>query len=116
MHENFSRYLEVKKKIKELEDEKLVLEVAFYNIHIEKLKQVDEGTVKFDHDGFRLKVVKKLTWTLDQNKAEDCKEIARVKYELDKIKYNNLSDQDKMKYADFITVKPAKPSFEVEAL
>jgi len=114
MKDLLEKFLDIKAKIKALEDEKLSVEIALYELHQEKLNEKAEGTFNFACDNYNLKIVKKETITVDQDLADVIGVGFRRKYDLDKTVYKSLSAEDKKRVDECLTTKPSKPSFSVE--
>lgn len=115
---NVQKFMEVVEQIKKLTDEKLQLEIELYKENLEKMNGKEEGTVNVDYSeiGIRLKVIKKMTCTVDQDLADKIQLAFRKKYELDKKAYSSLDDDMKREVDKALTFKPSKPTFSIEVL
>lgn len=110
------RYLEIKEEIKALNDEKLEIEKSIYLMKKDELNEIEEGSKSFESDGFKISIIKKLTYSVDQAMADAMQIGFRRKYELDKKAYKNLTEEQKKSVDGCLTTKAAKPSFKVELI
>jgi len=114
----FKNWIEKKNQLKKAKEELLEVEKRIYIENKDYLDNRPLGTSTIEDDEYILKVVKKETITIDQKKIIDlgltnhC--AIKVKYELDKRNYKNLSIPDKNVLNDVITTRPSKPAFNVE--
>lgn len=99
-----------------LEKEILDAQVEIYTNFKKELDSMETGTFNREQDGYKVKIVKKNTITVDQKMAEAVGMAFKVKYSLDKKKFDSLSDEQKSAVEDCLTLKPAKPSFAVEKI
>ena len=95
----------------------LEVQTKIYETHFAQLNAVDEGTVNINiGEAYKLKVVKKMTVSVDQKLADAIGFGFSKKYSLDKKAYAKLNDEQKKSVNEALTTKPAKPSFSVERL
>ena len=116
MEQKFKRYLEIKNEIQKLNDEKLKIEIDFYNHHKDVLDAVEEGQKSFKDDGYKLTIIKKMTVSVDDAMADVVGFGFKKKFSLDKKEYKNLNEEQRKMVDECITTKPAKPSFSLELL
>lgn len=116
--------LALKKRIEEfksvIEEEKELRK----KICLKLLEGKADGTHKFCYQNMAVKVVKSSTYSLDQNEiarliADDEftpeeLEAIRIKYELNLSKYKKLDNSELLD--NFITVKDAMPTIEIEEM
>ena len=118
-----TRWLELKKAEKCMQDMRYEVEAMlhFHNLNDERL----EGTVNLETEQFKIKETRKLTKKIDEIKFESVKDqlgkFAPVKYkpELDTKLYKALEKANPEMFSlcqEFISVKPAKPSFAIERI
>ena len=111
----FEEYELAKKKQKEAKDEMTDLECKMYELFQNDLS-ADEGTFNFEQDGYSLKVVKKMTVSVDQEMAATCVGGFTTRHTFSKTQYAKLDNVGKAAVDECLTAKPAKPSFKVEKL
>lgn len=96
----------------ELDNAKIDLYSHFAN----QLSPELTGSNTFEQDGYKIKITKKVSTSVDQKLASVVEVGFTKKYQLSKSAYNKLNDADKKRVDECLTVKPAKPGFEVEKL
>ena len=110
------KYLKVKKAIDELKKEKLEIEKEIYTKYKKELSLIEEGTRSFVEDGFKVSIIKKISYSVDELSASALGYGFKKKYTFDKRAYNKLSDEQKKDVDGCLTTKPLKPTFKVEVL
>lgn len=128
-YENFtndelaSRYIELKKAFSCIQDEifKVESQMSFNSLNDERL----EGTITtILSDGSKLKEVRKLYYKVDETKYNAVKDQlednspVKFKPEVSVSAYKKLAQNNPEIYKlcqSFVSVKPAKPSFSIEA-
>lgn len=98
--------------------EKQILEtqVEIYGNFQKELDEMETGTFNRADNGYKVKIVKKETVTVDQAMAEAVGMAFKVKYSLDKKAFAALSKEQKSAVEDCLSTKPAKPTFTVEKI
>ena len=91
-------------------------QVEIYKNFQKELDSMETGTFNGAQDGYKIKIVKKDTVTVDQNMAAAVGLAFKSKYTLDKKAFNALTSEQKSAVEDCLTTKPAKPSFTVEKI
>jgi len=110
----YERFISLKHKEKAIKDEMLEVQCKLYEQHADILNSKDEGTINVPASGYKVKVTKKMTVSVDQEMADAIGIGFRKKYELDKKSYAKLNDDQKKSVDECLTTKPAKPAFSVE--
>lgn len=110
----YEKHLSLRDEKKKIEAQLLETEVAIYEENMALLSEKDEGVINIPVDGFKVKVTKKMTVSVDQKLADIIKIGFRAKYDLDKKEYAKLNDDQKKSVDECLTTKPAKPSFSIE--
>lgn len=110
----YNDYLELVAKEKEIKKQILDLQCAIYEAHQKELDNMETGTFNASNEGFKIKIVKKLTPSVDQELAGTVSCGFSVKFALDKKEYKTLNDVQKLLVDACMTYKPAKPSFTIE--
>ena len=103
-----NRYMEIKKKMAELDSELDTIKAALY------VEAVFNGkdSCTFEKDGFKIRIQKKENVKVDQDKAKLHPNLFKVKYE-----YNaKLAKDNEAIVNECITTSVGKPSFTVEKL
>jgi len=116
MKELLEEYFQLEQQEKDIKARKLEIQCAVYEADQAKYDEKDEGTVTVDRDGYRIKVVKGETISVDQELAEVIGIGFKKKYDLDKKAYKNLSVEDRKRVDECLTTKPKKPSFKFERM
>ena len=118
-----ARWLELKKAEKCVQDMRYEVEAMlhYHTINDERL----EGTITLETDQYKIKETRKLTTKVDAVKYEMVKDQlgnispVRFKPELDVKIYKALEKANPELYKlcqSFVSVKPAKPSFSIDAI
>lgn len=118
-----ARWLELKKAEKCVQDMRYEVEAMlhYHTINDERL----EGTITLETDQYKIKETRKLTTKVDHVKYEMVKDRlgsispVRFKPELDVKVYKAIEKANPDLYKlcqSFVSVKPAKPSFSVDAI
>jgi ABC-type xylose transport system substrate-binding protein len=114
----FKEYIVTKKKIQELEAQKLQLEIALYNQYIDELKKIPTGTFNREEGQYKVKIAKSMSTDVDQRLAKSLAglypEAFKLKYSVDKKNLEAMPPHVKSQIEDCITTKPKKPTFTVE--
>lgn len=110
----YQRWLDLKLKQKEIEDQLLQTEVELYTIHAEELNTRDKGTINVTAPGYKLKVIKRENVKVDQVLAAAIEVGFRKKYELDQRAFDALPEEKRRLVAEALTISPGKPTFSVE--
>lgn len=99
---------------KNIEKQILNVQAEIYTMFGEELSTKQKGTFNFVKDGFKIKITKKVTTSVDQEMADAIGIGFKKKYSLDAKAYGALTDEQKATVDECLTTKPAKPSFAVE--
>lgn len=110
----FNDYVELVEKKKAIDKQLVDLQSEIYIKFQNKLDTMETSTFNESCEGFKIKIIKKQTPSVDQELASTMNFGFGIKYSLDKKEYKNLSKEDQIKVDDCITYKPAKPSFSIE--
>lgn len=110
----YNDYLELVQQKKDLDAKILSLQCSIYEAHQKELDNMETGTFNASNEGFKIKIVKKLTPSVDQELAGTMSFGFGVKFALDKKEYKTLTDEQKVKVDACMTYKPAKPAFTIE--
>lgn len=116
MESLYQDYLDALNEQKIANGRVLELQRQIYTKNQALYDEQNEGTVKVEEDGFKVKVVKRMSVAVDQEKAAKQKKLFTCKYGFSKELYKTASDEEKTLIDQCLTRKPAKPSFSVEAL
>lgn len=103
----YQRWIDIKKQINALEEEKLRVESELYTAH---------GPGTSTQGEYKIKITPRETVKVDQELADVVQVGFRKKYELDKRAYDKLGLKDQNAVNNCITITPAKPTFSVEKL
>ena len=112
----YEHYLDIREREASLKAEKLQCEEMIYTEHASIFNVKDKGVVHVVVPGFKITVDKKETVKVDQELASGINVGVRKKYELDAKAYGLLSQDDKRRVDEAITITPAKPQFKVEKI
>lgn len=96
---------------KALDDSKIEL----YTHHLKDLN-FDTGTANFEEEGYKIKIVKKESVTVDQTLASVIGVGFSIKYALDKTAYKKLDALEQKRVNECLTHRPSKPTFTVEKI
>ena len=119
----FRDYLDAKAIMSKAKQDLEDAEIALWNAYEDQLSNASMGTTHICDDvaGFKLSVVKKETYKVDEKawkksglESSAIKE--KVSYTVDKKAYDSLTDDNRACLNKFIETKMAKPSFSVEVL
>lgn len=107
-------YINLVAKEKAIKAQVVELQKEIYIKFKKDVDTVETGVVNCPCEGFKVKITKKLTPSVDQELAATMNFGFGIKYSLDKKEYKDLSKEDQVKVDECITYKPAKPSFSIE--
>lgn len=112
----YERYLEAKSELDAAKKRFENYQVELYNRFQNDLNKLDTGTFSAEDRGYRVKIIKKESVSVDQKLASVVDIGFRKKYELDKAGYKKLTKADQKRVDECLTTKPAKPTFSVERI
>ena len=112
----FEKHEELKKEFDLAKRNLLDSEINLYNHFQKELDNMETGTFNREQEGYSIKIVKKNTVKVNQEKAMELDYGFTVKYGYSKTEYNKLDDNQKRMVDECLTETPAKPSFKVEKL
>ena len=107
-------YIELVAKEKSIKAQLLELQKEIYIKFKKDVDTVETGVVNCPCEGFKVKITKKQTPSVDQELASTMNFGFGIKYSLDKKEYKTLSEEQKKSVDECISYKPAKPSFSIE--
>ena len=116
LHELMCDWKEYKKLENSVNLQRVAVEAEIYKIMMKKVKFPMEGTTNHEEDGLKLKIMTKLTYSVDQEMAATMPHLFKQKFEYSKTVLKGLTDEQVVMLNEAVTVKPAKPSFQVEEL
>lgn len=112
----YEQYESLCSQEKELKRQKEELQIAIYTKNADKFNSKEEGTVNVEEDGFKVSVIKKINYTVDQTLASVIGVGFINKFSLDKSAYKNATGIDRVRIDECLTTKAAKPTFKIERL
>lgn len=113
----YERYLQAKERLDDARRELEDLQIELYTQFESDLNRIgDTATLSLEDQGFKVKIQKKETVQVNHALAAIVGIGFRQKFELDKITYKKLSDDQKIRVDECIITKPAKPTFIVERI
>ena len=108
----YKDYLEIKKRITELEEKKFEMEREIYSKFKKEIDKCPKDTYTTVDGDFMIKIVSRTNVSVDQDKAASIGGLGmRAKFEIDKRTYDKLNAADKEIVDACLTSKPGKPSF-----
>jgi len=110
----YEKWLSVNQRIKDLQKEKLSIEINLYERNKSELSKKDEGSTKIESGKFLMTVTRGYTFKVDQELASVIDFGFKKKYELDKTMYKKLDPDTKRRVDEALETKIKKPSFKVE--
>lgn len=106
------------KEYKKLENsvnaQRIATEAEMYKILMKDNKFPLEGTTNHVEGKLKLKIVTKLSYSVDQEVAASIPHLFKAKYEYSKTLLKGLTEEQVKAVGEAVTVKPAKPGFTVE--
>ena len=112
----YKDYLSAQDEMKELKQRIETMQIEIYTKNAEKFNAVDLGTVNLEEGGYKIKVVKKETVSVDQTMAAVVGLAFTSKFSLNKKEYAKLSVDNQKRVDECLTTKPSKPTFSVELI
>ena len=116
LSELMSDWKEYKKLENSVNAQRVAVEAEIYKLMMKQVKFPMEGTTNHEENGLKLKVVTKLSYSVDQDIAATMPHLFKQKFEYSKTLLKGLDDTQVQMLNEAVTVKPAKPSFSVEEL
>ena len=106
------------KEYKKLENsvtaQRIATEAEMYKIMMKEVKFPLEGTTNHVEGKLKLKIVTKLSYSVDQEAAATMPHLFKAKYDYSKTILKGLTDEQVAMLNEAVTVKPTKPGFSVE--
>ena len=111
----FEEHARYKSQLAEVQKNLLRVESQIYEKHQTALDAKTEGTVNIVDGDYKIKVIKRLNRTIDQEKAAELNGLGLVtKFSWSKVEYSKLTESEKLIANEAITTKVGKPTFSLE--
>lgn len=110
------KWIATKEREQDAAAERLNIEIALYKAVMEKTEIKKEGSTGLDEGGFKITLTSRMNVTVDQEKALNAPYLFKTKYEYSKTVLKNLPEEMQDQVHDYITIKPAKPTFKIEVM
>lgn len=114
LKELMNDWKEYKKLENSVNAQRIATEAEIYKLMMKTTKFPMEGTTNHEEGGLKLKVVNKLSYSVDQEIAATMPHLFKQKFEYSKTLLKGLDDTQVAMLNEAVTVKPSKPSFSVE--
>ena len=113
----FEQYEQAKTELAKAKNTLDDIQAQLYTLYIEEIDAIDYGkTFSTETSGFKVKIVKKETITVDQKLADELGFGFTKKYSFSKKAYTSMISSDKKRVDECLTSSPSKPTFTVERL
>ena len=115
-------YVKLKSQLRLLGEQKELLEASIYDAldgeSSGSLTECNEGTQSFTVGNAKVKIVKKLYYSVDDTISEnqDLLQWVKVKYDYSKTLPKDIDEASLKKLNKFVTTKAAKPSFDISLI